>query len=237
VKGGVEVELTRDEIEAREEPKFWWEAEVKRMLSKMEPGSTIEALCALMFATGMEWQSAERLHKEEFLNMETREVRAFGNKTKYRNRIVVVVMDWCWDIVKRYVDNLEKGEWFLPRARDGKSKNACEGTLRDELDAAIQAAGLERHTFHNFRHSFATHWVSRGALLGALEGIDEQFLKEQLGHRDNSQELRTTYSKYNTQARIKERAPVVFQTAREQTEKEQSSKHSAFRFGRAKKSA
>src|SRR5262249_23221389 len=63
-----------------------------------------------------------------------------------------------------------------------KASGAAWGKIRTAFELALQRAGIKAFTFHDLRHTFASHAVMRGATL--------QDVKEILGHSTMAMTLR-----------------------------------------------
>jgi len=212
--GGVRIKLTKTEREAKANPKYYTEAEVRRILDYLAQHwpelPELRAMIALMFSTGMEWQAVKRLRKRDLVDAKLRKVAAHGGKNKWRSRDVFVSMSWCWEIVEQYFASLDTPEsWFLPRARDGHSRHPQEHVLRRVLLVTCQTLGIDtahaeqldsdedeqHYAFHKLRHAFAVHWIQAGLCVGKTP-YSVAWLKQQLGHAPNSVLYLTTYGKY-----------------------------------------
>ena len=73
----------------------------------------------------------------------------------------------------------------LPRYGDyvfSKHDGSPYRTIRNGFNRAVQRAGIKNFTFHDLRHTFASHLVMRGVGL--------QTVKELLGHKDIKMTMR-----------------------------------------------
>lgn len=130
------------------------------------------ALLGLAYGSGMELQAIQRLQRRD-LDVEQMTAHAKGGKTWWRNR-VVRVEPWAWVFVVEHLDQMRAaghggGESFLfPRI--------ARKTAWVWHAEAIEAAGLERATLHDARHTYAVTALRRG--------LAPQVVAHQLGHRD-----------------------------------------------------
>lgn len=151
---------------------------------------------ALMAGAGVEWQVTAHLAASD-VDLERRLVHAKGTKTPSRWRYVEVTEEWAWELFAAWVRAHPDAERLWP----DDEKAALEAH-----HAAAKRLALPFTTLHNHRHAFAVTWIQRGACGGLRkDGRDEQWLKNQLGHKPNSNQLRAVYGVYIGQARLEAR--------------------------------
>ena len=157
------------------------------------------ATVALAFGAGAELSAMARLTKRDFL-LDQGRVWMPGTKHTSRARWCHII-DWCLDVVRPYVESLPSPDsYFLPRAREGKSKTHTMNALTRHQRAACKALGIENRGFHKHRHGHAVYMLEQNPQ------IDRRVIKDQLGHTNNSTVLDTVYAVYTAQDRLDETA-------------------------------
>lgn len=160
-------------------PKVLTVAECRRLLetpNRSEPaGLRDAAMIALMYASGLRVSELVRLRLHE-LNFEAGVVRTVGKGSKER---IVPVAPLALHLVRRYLDEARPhferypGEDAIFLSHLGR--RFSRGGFWAQLKGYVRLAGLPEDTSpHTLRHSFATHLLSGGADLRAIQ--------EMLGH-------------------------------------------------------
>lgn len=153
--------------------------ECRRLLetpNRSEPaGLRDAAMIALLYASGLRVSELVRLRLHE-LNFEAEVVRTMGKGAKER---IVPVAPLALRLVRRYLDEARPhferypGEDAIFLSRLGRPLS--RGGFWALLKGYVRLAGLPEDTSpHTLRHSFATHLLSGGADLRAIQ--------EMLGH-------------------------------------------------------
>lgn len=164
-------------------PKVLTVEECRRLLetpNRAEPaGLRDAAMIALMYAAGLRVSELVRLRLHE-LNFEAGVVRTVGKGSKER---IVPVAPLALHLVRRYLDEARPqferhpGEDAIFLTRRGRPFS--RGGFWAQLKGYVRLAGLPEDTSpHTLRHSFATHLLSGGADLRAIQ--------EMLGHANLS---------------------------------------------------
>ena len=160
-------------------PKVLTPAECLRLLETPDRSTTRglrdAAMIALMYATGLRCSELVNLRLHN-LNLEAAVVRTVGKGGKER---VVPVAERALALVQRYLDEArpqfskyaDEDAIFLTR----RGRPFSRGGFWAALKQYVRLAGLPEDTSpHTLRHSFATHMLSGGADLRAIQ--------EMLGH-------------------------------------------------------
>jgi integrase len=120
-----------------------------------------------MARTGMEWAAVAGLTARD-VNLDTRTLHARGTKNEWRDREVVCMEDWAWEI-------------FAPYARRFIGSASLFGTVAHQTalhthHRAHTTAEVPQSTLHDWRHTFG--------LLQRRKGVLDSVIAHQLGHRD-----------------------------------------------------
>jgi integrase len=137
----------------------------------------VRSLLILMAATGMEWGAAKVLTAADF-NTDERRVWARGSKNRWRHRVV------------RYEPFADAAVARLLDGKLGHTRLFPGIKHKDTLAAfrnAQKAVGIEGHTLHDLRHTYAVN--------GLKIGHAEQAVAHQLGHK-NTNQVRSNYGRY-----------------------------------------
>ncbi len=127
---------------------------------------------ALLHGTGMEVSVALSLKRRD-VDMQRREVRAKGTKTKARDRIVKVA-EWAWPIVEKHVALLTPNAALFPGIN--------RWTASDKHREACKALEIEDYQLKDSRHTYAVRAIRAGAPF--------EVVAQQLGHADTTMVVR-----------------------------------------------
>jgi integrase len=150
------------------------QADAKALVDTFEPGSKMQALHALMLATGMEFGAARAVDPAD---VTPTSVYAAGTKRAHRKRTCEIPPRWRW-------------AWAIARAEILKHKPgtrpfadiSVHESLR-ALKAALKRAHLdEEYVQHDHRHTWAVQALK--------DGLPLHVVAHQLGHRDATMTLR-----------------------------------------------
>jgi integrase len=132
-------------------------------------------VAALMCGTGMEWQAVGAARRRD-VDLERRTIHAHGAKNRFRDRVVRVTEDWCWEIIRPHVRSM------LPETPLVSIKERAALTEQLGVCERLKNPG---HVLHLWR---STYTLKRG---------DEPArVKRQLGHAPNSVLLYSVYAAY-----------------------------------------
>jgi integrase len=144
--------------------------DVKRIIAALE--EPYRTIVALMHGTGIEVSAALAVKRRD-LDLNRREIRARGTKTKSRDR-VVIVEPWVLPYLKRHVRRL------MPNAPLFPSLNRW--TVSDKHREACKLLEIEDYQLRDSRHTFAVRAVRAGAPF--------EVVAQQLGHADTTMAIR-----------------------------------------------
>lgn len=128
-----------------------------------------KALEALMCGTGIEWSAAVRVRPSD-VSIESREVKARGTKTEWRNREVRFLDEYCWRVFLIYRNTVVGNSPMFGKLNPTEAMKAHR--------AALKAVSAEDSTLHDWRHTFAVREIAKGT--------PYRIIKHQLGHSPNS---------------------------------------------------
>jgi len=203
-----------NEAELIESPKLWRNlpevlsiSEIERLMEQPDlttaEGTRDRAILELMYATGMRISESANLKLADF-NAESGTVICKGKGNKER---IIPVGSTAIDYVNRYID-MHRGRYvkrksspFLFVTRLG-GKFTRDGLYKTILKH-INRLGLNRKVSpHTLRHSFATHLLSSGADLRAIQTMlgHAQISTTQLYTRVDQAKLKSIHQKYHPRA-------------------------------------
>jgi integrase len=169
----------RDVRASRENPArdtIYTMGDVQRLVAALPvPYRALEALLA---ATGIEMQAALRLRRRE-LDLAQWQLHARGNKTAWRNRVVVVSEPWAMPMLAAHVRGLFPDALLFGDVQHDAALDAHH--------SACKALALPHSTLHDHRHHFAVAALKRGA--------GYAFVAHQLGHH-NTMLAQQRYGRY-----------------------------------------
>lgn len=185
--------------EAEPRTKHLSQKEAKKLLGALETEPRMQALHALMLATGMEFGAARRLDTSTV----TRDsAYAAGSKTAHRKRTVTVYdrWQWAWAYVHGWIATLPDVAHPFTDIEAWDAYRALKSALKKaELD--------EDYTTHDHRHTWAVQ--------ATRDGIAPHVIAYQLGHRDATM-LTRVYGRFRPQSSdFQTRKPTESQTAPE----------------------
>lgn len=151
-----------------------WAQAIKVADAAAEPYRT---LFRLMAATGMELGAALKLNLQD-VQLDEQTIAAHGSKTSWRNR-VIRFEEWATYNLRGLCRPLTG---FAPLF-DGINGD----TALDVWKEAQKAVGIEGHTLHDLRHTYAVNALKKG--------YKEQVVATQLGHK-NTNQVRTCYGRF-----------------------------------------
>lgn len=135
----------------------------------VEPYRTI---VAVMHASGIEISAMLRLKRRD-IELDRREVRARGTKTKARDR-VVKVEPWAMPYLREHVRAIFPNSVVFP--------DVNRWTVSDKHREACRALDIEDYQLRDSRHTFAVRSVRAGASF--------ETVAQQLGHTDTTMVVR-----------------------------------------------
>jgi integrase len=149
--------------------------DAKKLVGKFDAGSKLQALHALMLATGMEFGAARVV--DPATATET-SVYAAGTKTRVHRKRTCTIYPrwrWAWDIAQAELSKHADGSQPFKGISVHQSARA--------LIKALAAATLtDEYTQHDHRHTWAVQAIR--------DGIPLHVVAHQLGHRDPTMTLR-----------------------------------------------
>jgi len=203
--------VERDPAEAFQTPRLWkrlpdvlTEQEVEALIGAPRPDTPIgvrdRAALELLYATGARATELCGLDVGE-VNLEYRFVRLYGKRRKERlvpvgRRAIAALRDYLARGRPRLMRDPTESALLLTKS----GRRLDRRTLWRRVRAAARAAGIGRDVHpHTLRHSFATHLLSGGADLRAVQvmlGHADISTTEIYTHVDRSR-LRTIHAKFH----------------------------------------
>ncbi len=135
------------------------------------------------------------MRRKELLGLKRKQIRdgfIYLSETKTDEARQIEINDDLEEILKDIKQrNQLKSEYVFC---DEKGRHINAGRLDYAFEGSLKRAGIEDFTFHDLRHTFASHFVMRGGSLKGLQAI--------LGHKDLTMTMR--YAHLSTEHRRKE---------------------------------
>jgi integrase len=142
-------------------------AEAERLLNVVE--GDFKALVACALHTGARYGELCRLRVED-VHLENRSVLVRESKSGKSRDIYLDEGAYAW------FEALTAGRSGDEHVLMNGSKPWSKGAQQHRMDAGCEDAGIDRTTFHQLRHTFASHYIQNGGHLFDLA--------KQLGHKD-----------------------------------------------------
>jgi integrase len=210
----IEFSYTEDELDAKDEIENYTEAQVRDMVTELQRTDVdnpappyMAASVALMFSTALEISAVRRVYQQHF-DRECESVVAHGTKRAHRRKgkrpSALISLPWCQEIVAAYVATLAPFEQFIPKDEPGQ-KGREERQTYQWFHEARERAGvpLFKLPLHSFRHSFAVYWIlERHILEGQCLPLDTAWLRDQLGHKEDSLTLFKVYGRIIKESKL-----------------------------------
>jgi len=115
----------------------------------------------------------------------------------------IPINDVLYETLKALKDKAEEGQDYIfvnPKT------NKPYDNVKKSFKTALKKAGIEDFTFHDLRHTFASHLV--------MSGVDLMTVKELLGHKDIKMTMRYSHLSPDHKRMAVKRMEVVFHKRR-----------------------
>lgn len=174
----IETNVVRDVSGYKEhDPREAWLSwsDLKRVI--LAAPAHMRAPIALAGGAGLEYKALIALRLTD-VDFGTKEIRARGTKTRWRNR-TVRAEEFVWPILQRHCQSLTGHALLFPELTHERALAA--------IRSAEKACGLPLYRFHDLRHTYAVNALK--------SGLKAQTVAHQLGHKDATMVVKV-YGKY-----------------------------------------
>lgn len=188
----------------KEEMKIMSEKDFEKFIEQFKDDVVYNAFFRTLFyeglrkgeANGLTWKNVDferntmRIKQTVYLKLRGKEIMVNEPKTKSSNRMLPMQKS-VEEAMKMLHDHYIQFEgysddWFC----FGGIRPLSETTIDNKKNAACDAAGIERIRIHDFRHSYASNLISKGA--------DVVMVSRSLGHSNIAQTLNTYSHMFQT---------------------------------------
>lgn len=168
--------------EAAPRVRFLSRPEAQKLIGAIETEEA-RTIHALMCGSGMEVSSVLSLRRRD-IDLKENTVHAHGTKRLHRDRTLKVTEPWCWQRLVDYV-NRQRG---LP---DAKVFQISYWRVRDAIQRATKAVGIENYRTHDWRHTYAVQ--------ARRDGLRDEVIAHQLGNKTTAM-VQNVYGRYTPSA-------------------------------------